>query len=142
MELNLTSGSSVQGFDRAEVPPDVHCPWEVSVRGEGAPVVILHELLGVTPEDVAFATRVADAGFKVWLPTLAGRAPSATLGRQAQSAVSICLSREISLFATKKTSPMALELRSLTAYVATVSEASGAGVIGMCFSEVISARSA
>ena len=41
-------------------------------RGQGPGVVVMHEIPGITPPVAAFATRVADAGFSVYLPHMFG----------------------------------------------------------------------
>jgi dienelactone hydrolase len=124
----------MEEFEQVIPVEDVDWPWPVFSGGQGPPVLILHELYGMTPEVIAFARRVREAGFAVWLPVLAGRAPSTTPLDHARSAAAVCLSREIHIFASRKTSPMAVSLRSVAAYAARTSGARGVGVIGMCFS--------
>jgi dienelactone hydrolase len=41
-------------------------------RGSGPAVIVIHEVPGITPQVAAFANRVADAGFTVYLPHLFG----------------------------------------------------------------------
>ena len=118
-------------FTRLVGTPD---PWPVFRRGEGPPVIVIHELFGLTPPAIAFGRRLADAGFTAYLPVLAGPAPS-TRGRdKARAAVSICVSREIHVLRTGATSPVVGKLRDLAERAVEEAGTDGAGVVGMCFS--------
>ena len=79
-------------------------------RGEGPAVVVLSELAGITPALTRYATRVADSGFSVYLPELLGRpvAPSqwAVLLSSATNGARVCISREWSLLAANRSSPI------------------------------------
>ena len=123
----------MKGFTRVTGSPSDDWPWPVFTRGAGPPVVILQELAGVTPELLYFATRLSDEGFTVWLPVLAGPAPATTALDRTRAMVATCLSHEIHLFATRRTSPMANSLRALTRHAAQHCGTAGAGVIGMCW---------
>jgi dienelactone hydrolase len=120
------------GFTRIDPPAGAAWRWPVLRRGTGSPVVLLHELLGLTPEVVALARRVADDGFTVWLPVLAGPVPADSRADQVRATAQLCVSREIRLFATNRTSPVVEPLRALTDHAARIQHADRAGVIGMC----------
>jgi len=76
-------------------------------RGEGPAVIVIHEIPGITPEVARFATRVADAHFAVYMPSLFG-----TPGRPFSSSYAAggmlraCVSREFRVLATNGTSPI------------------------------------
>lgn len=98
--------------------------------GEGPPVIIIHELPGMTKECVEFAERLVAQGFRVHLPLLFGRP------NQKPSPIrflfKLCISREFYIFQQNKTSPIVDWLRALVRQLKAQSEAKGVGVIGMC----------
>ena len=103
-------------------------------KGTGPGVVVLAEMPGIHPLVIRFAERVADAGFKVWLPSLFGDD-----GRAASSAYTIktlvrtCIRREFKALAAHQSSPVTDWLRSLAAVVHERCGGPGVGAVGMCF---------
>lgn len=98
--------------------------------GEGPPIIVIHELPGMTKECVSFAERLVAQGFRVHLPLLFGKpnqkpAPIRFLFK-------LCISREFYVFQQNKTSPIVDWLRALVRQLQAQSEAKGVGVIGMC----------
>lgn len=110
--------------------------------GEGPAVLVIAELPGITPSVVGFARVVRDAGFTVVLPELfgaTGRDPDpaahglvGTAATMARAAGRICVSREFSLFATGRTSPVVTWLRALAAREHERCGGPGVGAVGMC----------
>lgn len=110
--------------------------------GTGPAVVVIAEFPGITPEVLRFARRVRDLGCTVVLPELFGRSgrdvhPDAhgrlgmvTTG--ARAAAQICVSREFSLFAVGRTSPVIPWLRALARHEHERCGGPGVGAIGMC----------
>jgi dienelactone hydrolase len=106
---------------------------EVYRRGHGPAVIVMSEIPGITPQVAAFATRVADAGFSVWMPQLFGtplRPISA--GYMAQSLAKICIGREFSVLASNQSSPIVDWLRALAREAHEACGGPGVGAIGMC----------
>jgi dienelactone hydrolase len=103
-------------------------------RGTGPPVVIVHEIPGITPDVLAFAEEVVAAGFTVVLPHLFGR-PGAPMSvpEIARSFARVCVSREFTKLATGETAPVAGWLRSLARELHEELGGSGVGALGMCF---------
>ena len=103
-------------------------------RGSGPGVVIVHELPGMTPEVVAFADEVVDAGFTVVMPHLFGTpgAP-ANLRTFATVVPRVCVNREFNKLALGTTSPVASWLRALARDLHTELGGVGVGALGMCF---------
>jgi dienelactone hydrolase len=102
-------------------------------RGCGPGVVIMHEIPGVTPQVARFARRVADEGFTAVLPVMfgtPGRPPSRgyIVGEVARA----CISREFSVLATRRSSPITDWLRALCRQVHAECGGPGVGAIGMC----------
>jgi dienelactone hydrolase len=65
---------TMQGFDRFPfTPTGAEKPLPVFFSPKkGPPVILLHELPGMTPECVCFARRLSAAGFTVYMPLLFG----------------------------------------------------------------------
>jgi dienelactone hydrolase len=102
-------------------------------RGEGAAVVVIHEIPGIIPEVLRFATRVADAGFSVFMPHLFG-----TPGRPFSMPYALnemaacCVSREFRVLASREASPVTDWLRALARFANGETGGRGVGAIGMC----------
>ncbi len=106
---------------------------DVFRRGTGPAVIVMSEIPGITPQVAAFATKVADAGFSVWLPQLFGtpmRPISA--GYLASSLARICISKEFSVLASDQSSPIVDWLRALAREAHGECGGPGVGAIGMC----------
>ncbi|QGG94441.1 dienelactone hydrolase family protein [Actinomarinicola tropica] len=109
--------------------------------GTGPAVIVLAEMPGITPEVAAFARRVAAIGCTAVVPHLfgvPGRDPYAR-GRvalgidMARSIVPACISREFTVWATGRTSPVVSWLRALAAREHQLCGGPGVGAVGMCF---------
>ncbi|MFI9155894.1 dienelactone hydrolase family protein [Streptomyces sp. NPDC053367] len=111
--------------------------------GTGPAVIVMAEIPGITPKVAHFARRVRDLGCTVVLPDLfgvAGRDPdpaahgwagTATTGLRAVAR--ICVSREFTVFAAGRTSPVVTWLRALAAQEHKRCGGPGVGAVGMCF---------
>jgi dienelactone hydrolase len=108
---------------------------EVFRAGTGPGVVVVHEIPGITPAVADFGRRVVDRGFTVAMPSLVGtpgRAMSAPYVAQSMSRV--CISREFTVWATNRTSPIIDWLRALARDLHAKAGGPGVGAVGMCFS--------
>ncbi len=102
-------------------------------KGEGPPVVVIHEMPGITPEVARFGRRVAERGFTVFMPSLFGRdGKKASTIAYATSFAQVCISRQFALFAENRTGPVVDWLRALVRKVHGEIGGRGAGVVGMC----------
>lgn len=106
---------------------------DVFRRGQGPAVIVMSEIPGITPQVAAFANKVADAGFSVWLPQLFGT-PMRPIspGYLASSLARICISREFSVLASDRSSPIVDWLRALAREAHAACGGPGVGAIGMC----------
>src|SRR6478609_4732219 len=93
---------------------------DVYRKGRGPAVLVLAEMPGISPMVLGFADRVAALGCTVVLPDLfgtAGRDPMRKdLGTRLYGLGTIaraCVSREFTVFATGKSSPVVAYLRAL-----------------------------
>jgi dienelactone hydrolase len=103
-------------------------------RGSGPGVVVVHEIPGLTPQVVAFADEVVEAGYTVVLPHLFGT-PGARVNPLtiANAMRQVCVSREFTKLATGETTPVAGWLRSLARELHAELGGPGVGALGMCF---------
>jgi dienelactone hydrolase len=103
-------------------------------KGSGPGVIVIHEIPGITPEVIAFAEEVVDAGFTVVLPHLFGE-PEAPMNplTLARTMKQVCVSREFTKLATGETTPVAGWLRSLARELHGELGGPGVGALGMCF---------
>jgi dienelactone hydrolase len=123
---------SLQGFESF---PFTHAgaTRTVYTRGHGPGVVVMHEIPGITPQVEEFGRRVADDGFRVYLPHLFGTVgkPISTgyvLGQMGRA----CISREFAVLARHESSPITDWLRALCRHAHAECGGPGVGAVGMC----------
>jgi dienelactone hydrolase len=109
-------------------------PKPVLITGKSGPaVIVVHEIYGFTPTVARLCRWVRDGGFRVYAPILLGQ-PDATneekptFGRM----VSLCVSREFTLLAANRSSPIVDWLKGLARQAHEECGGRGVGVIGMC----------
>jgi dienelactone hydrolase len=102
--------------------------------GSGPAVIVIAEMPGITPSVVSFARKVAAIGCTAVLPHLFGDpgAP-ASVPNVLKSIGPACVSREFSVWALKKTSPVTVWLRALASDEHERCGGPGVGAVGMCF---------
>jgi dienelactone hydrolase len=127
-----THHPSVPGFDAMPMTLD-GSERIVYRRGSGRAVIVMAEVPGITPQVARFATRVADAGFSVWMPQLFGTpmqplTPASALNTLAR----VCISREFRLLAANRSSPIVDWLRALARHAHAECGGPGVGTVGMC----------
>lgn len=104
----------------------------VYLKGDGPPVIVVHETPNAHPGIFTFADYLVESGFQVWVPSLFGRVneefSSANvlrfLGRS-------CLWREFSVLRSHQSSPITEWLRGLGHLLHSQSGAA-VGLVGMC----------
>lgn len=102
-------------------------------KGSGPGVVIMHEIPGITPPVAAFARRVADAGFTVFLPRLFGTPEKPmTFFYTGGEIMRACISKEFSVLAANQASPITEWLRALCRHAHAELGGKGVGALGMC----------
>ncbi len=107
----------------------------VYTRGAGAPVIVMHELPGITPEVTRFADWVVDAGFRVYLPLLVGEAGRPlSFSYLLTSFATVCIRREFAMLAADRASPVTGWLRALARHALNETGGASVGAIGMCLS--------
>jgi len=102
--------------------------------GSGPAVIVIAEMPGITPHVAEFARKVAAIGCTAVMPHLFGRpGAEASASMTAWALGPACISREFSVLALKKTSPVTVWLRALAAEEHKRCGGPGVGVVGMCF---------
>jgi dienelactone hydrolase len=124
--------TALDGFDAFAFTHDA-ATRTVYTRGQGPGVVVMHEIPGITPQVAAFARRVADDGFRVYLPHLFGEpgrpiSNGYLLGQMARA----CVSREFRVLARGAASPITEWLRALCRRAHAECGGPGVGALGMC----------
>ena len=102
--------------------------------GSGPAVIVMSEMPGITPAVAGFASRVADAGLTAVMPHLFGDdGRAATVGYTLSSFARGCISREFTVMAQGRTSPIISWLRALAVAEHATCGGTGVGAVGMCF---------
>lgn len=102
--------------------------------GSGPAVIVIAEIPGITPNVAGFARKVAAVGCTAVLPHLFGvPGAAASVSTALKSIGPACVSREFSVWALKRTSPVTVWLRALAAHEHERCGGPGVGAIGMCF---------
>jgi dienelactone hydrolase len=102
--------------------------------GSGPAVVIVSEMPGITPHVADFARKVAGAGLTAVLPHVFGEdGRGISGGYVASSFAKACVSREFTILATGRTSPVITWLRALARDEHERCGGPGVGAVGMCF---------
>jgi dienelactone hydrolase len=128
-QITSRAGHDYDGapFEHAGMRHDVYR------RGSGPPVILIHEAGGLDRSALDIADRLVDEGFRVLAPVIVGRPQANGSGGSAMvNLIKMCVSREVHVLATGRTSPIAIWLRGLAA--SEKGDHPGVGVIGMCFS--------
>lgn len=132
--MGTTVTTELEGWQRGEFSAAgfTHTTYR---KGSGPAVVVVHEIPGITPAVLRFAEEVVDAGFTVVMPLLVGEVGrDVSQGYLMSSMSKICVSREFTTMAMKKTSPVIAYLRALARQLHEEVGGRGVGAIGMCFS--------
>lgn len=110
------------------------CPVEIRGPREGLPVMLIHELPGLTAFCLSLADRLVARGFRVYMPLLFGRVGErAVVGNM----VRLCVRKEFRRLALATNglddAPTTVALRKLSREIAELHpDLPGIGVIGMC----------
>jgi len=101
--------------------------------GTGPAVIVMAEVPGITPKVADFARRVAALGCVAVMPHLFGRpGEPPSQGAIAKTMGRVCISREFTVLATRRTSPVIAWLRELARYEHGRCGGPGVGAVGMC----------
>jgi dienelactone hydrolase len=132
----MPADDSLDAFTRFEfTDPAGRWTRPVYRRGTGPAVIVIHEMPGLHPLVLRFASRVAAAGMTVYCPHLFGEAgreirPLNSLGTMFNG---ICIRREFDVWSTDRSSPIVDWLRALAKQAHAECGGRGVGAVGMCF---------
>lgn len=108
---------------------DLHYRHTVFSKGTGKPVLVMHELPGLTRETVLFAERLVKEGFRVYLPLLFGKPKEkGSLLR----GYAMCISKEFAYLKAGRSAPVSDWLRALVRDLGQREGHERIGAIGMC----------
>lgn len=109
-----------------------HRVWR---KGAGPAVIVITEMPGISPMVLGFADRVVALGCTAVLPDLFGTAGELVESRlrAAATIARTCISREFTVLAAGRSSPVVDWLRALGAHEHARCGGPGIGVVGMCF---------
>jgi dienelactone hydrolase len=132
----MTDEQSLEAFERFEfTDPEGRWTRPVYRRGAGPAVIVIHEMPGLHPLVLRFASRVAAAGMTVFCPVLfgdPGREATALYGLSTMIS-GICIRREFDVWAKDRSSPIVDWLRALARQAHQECGGRGVGAVGMCF---------
>jgi dienelactone hydrolase len=122
---------ALEGFEMQSFTTSYGLSRDVYRMGAGPAVIIIHEIPGITPMVAAFARRVSEHGMTAVLPSLLGTAGKPmTIPYALSSLARACISKEFTLLALNKTSPIVDFLRELAVHEREAH--GGVGAVGMC----------
>lgn len=128
-----TDRNPLEGFHQSEFRSTANVTHDVYRFGSGPAVIIIHEIPGITPLVAAFARKVSGRGMTAVLPNLFGTAGRPMSVPYALSSLArACISKEFTLLALNKTSPIVNYLRELAVQEREAHGGPGVGAVGMC----------
>lgn len=110
-------------------------------KGSGPAALVIAEMPGITPQVLGFADRLVALGLTAVLPHLFGSpgfdptraSGTARLRGAVKVLYEVCASREFTMFATGRSSPVVDWLRALAVHEHARCGGPGVGAVGMCF---------
>jgi dienelactone hydrolase len=124
---------ALDGFEMTPFTSSSGRTRDVYRMGSGPAVIIIHEIPGITPQVAAFARRVTEHGMTVVLPDLLGTpGRPMTVPYALSTFARACVSKEFTLLALNKTSPIVDYLRDLAKHEHDACGGPGVGALGMC----------
>jgi dienelactone hydrolase len=103
---------ALEGFEMKPFTSSNGKKRDVYRTGEGPAVIVIHEVPGITPGVATFARRVAERGMTAVLPDLLGTpGKPMTIPYALSSFARACVSKEFTLLALNRTSPIVGYLR-------------------------------
>jgi dienelactone hydrolase len=124
---------TLQDFERSEFTAE-GTTRRIYRTGTGPAVIVINEIPGITPNVARFARMVAGIGCTAVLPHLFGedgREP--TIPSALRSLAGGCVSKEFTVLALNRTSPVTTWLRALARSEHERCGGPGVGAVGMCF---------
>jgi Dienelactone hydrolase family len=125
--------SALEDFEVTPFTSSTRRTRDVYRKGNGPAVIVIHEIPGITPLVAAFARKVADRGMTAVLPNLFGVAGKPmTFPYVLSSFARVCVSKEFTVLALNRTSPIVDYLRELAGHEHATCGGPGVGALGTC----------
>lgn len=106
-------------------------------RGEGPPVLLLHEFPALSLEALRFAGFIADRGFTVQVPVLFGKPPSRGPPSNIGGFFGSCVFGRFSCFSRDSSGSVVAELRELSSQLHHEHPNQRLGIVGLCLTGAI-----
>lgn len=141
MDLRAEAAANLTDFAKESFTAD-GATRDVYRKGEGPAVIVMAEIPGITPKVLEFARKVVAAGFTAVVPQLFGipgldaNPKNTGLKGAAMAGASIaplCVSKEFTILAVGKSSPVVSWLRALARHEHERCGGKAVGAVGMCF---------
>jgi len=124
---------SLDDFDKRPFAGGDGTTKDVYWQGEGPAIVVISEIPGITPRVAAFARRCVANGYTAVMPVLFGTPGKPPTGSYVLRSISFaCISKEFTVMATRRSSPVIAWLRELARQAHSQCGGPGVGVVGMC----------
>jgi dienelactone hydrolase len=124
---------NLDGFELTNFTSSTGHTHNVYRTGAGPAVIVIHEIPGITPLVAEFGRKIAARGMTAVLPNLFGTpGRPVTIPYVLSSFARTCVSKEFTLLALNKTSPIVDFLRELAKDELAKCGGPGVGAIGMC----------
>jgi dienelactone hydrolase len=125
--------TDISDFTRREITLSHKTKTLLQIGTSGPAIIVMHEVFGFTPTLARFCRWIAQAGFRVYAPILFG-APDASNAERIGVArlAGLCISREFTLLASHRSSPVTDWLRHLAHLAHQECGGPGVGAIGLC----------
>ncbi|BDH56050.1 dienelactone hydrolase family protein [Tsukamurella sp. PLM1] len=141
MDLKAEAAANLADFTK-ESFTDAGVTHDLYRKGAGPAVIVIAEIPGITPKVLDFARTLVDAGFTAVLPHLFG-VPGLDAGNPKKVGVQgmamagaslapLCVSKEFTILAVGKSSPVVTWLRALARQEHQRCGGKGVGAVGMC----------
>jgi dienelactone hydrolase len=125
--------AEISDFQRSEFSFAGKHKIVLRIGNSGPAVIVIHEIYGFTATLARFCRWLSAADLQVYASILFGKANATNEERQSLTRfVGLCVSREISLFARGRSSPIVEWLKPLARKAHEECGGKGVGVIGMC----------
>ena len=129
--MTLTAGTA--DFTRRDITLSGKTKPVLTIGGSGPAIIVMHEVYGIVPTFTRLCRWIAQAGFRVYAPVLFGAPDTGNSTKIEPSRIALlCISREFTMFASNKSSPVTDWLRDLAKLAHAECGGPGVGAIGLC----------
>ena len=129
----MTLTADISDFTRRDISLSGKTKPVLLLGNHGPAVIVMHEVFGFTPTLARLCRWIAQAGFRVYAPVLFGAPDASNVEKIETSRIAkLCISREFTMFASHRSSPVTDWLRQLARLAHHECGGPGVGAIGLC----------